>query len=80
MIATVKPELAVAVGVYVPATIGETGEVEVRVIVCEAADLVTVTVYVAVVVPSCAVTKTEIVFDPTPSVNDPEALAEVTDA
>ena len=33
LIATVKDELAVAVGVYVPATTGELGEVEVRVIV-----------------------------------------------
>jgi hypothetical protein len=33
LIATVKPELAVAVGVYVPATTGESGDVEVRVIV-----------------------------------------------
>ena len=36
VMATVKPELAVAVGVYVPATTGELGDVEVRVIVCVA--------------------------------------------
>ena len=51
-----------------------------NVIVCEATPLVTVTVYDAVVVPSCAVTKTVMVFDPTARANDPEALAEVTDA
>ena len=33
VIATVKPELAVAVGVYVPLTRGDSGDVEVLVIV-----------------------------------------------
>jgi hypothetical protein len=37
VIATLNPELAVAVGVYVPATTGETGDVEVRVMVWEPA-------------------------------------------
>jgi hypothetical protein len=37
VIATLNPELAVAVGVYVPATTGETGDVEVRVMVWETA-------------------------------------------
>jgi hypothetical protein len=35
VIATLNPELALAVGVYVPATTGETGDVEVRVMVWE---------------------------------------------
>jgi hypothetical protein len=35
VIATLNPELAVAVGMYVPATTGETGDVEVRVMVWE---------------------------------------------
>ena len=35
VIATLNPELAEAVGVYVPATTGETGDVEVRVMVWE---------------------------------------------
>jgi hypothetical protein len=39
---------------------------------------VTVTVYVAVVVPSCAVTTTVIVFDPTLIEIAPEAEPEVT--
>jgi hypothetical protein len=51
VIATVKLELAVAVGVYVPATTGETGEVEVRVIVCVA---VSVAGNTAVIVPEFA--------------------------
>jgi hypothetical protein len=51
VIATVKPELAVAVGVYVPATTGETGEVEVWVIVCDAPSVAGNT---AVIVPESA--------------------------
>jgi hypothetical protein len=37
VIATLNPELALAVGEYVPATTGETGDVEVRVMVWETA-------------------------------------------
>ena len=37
VIATVRPELAVAVGVYVPARTGDPGDVEVLVIVCAVA-------------------------------------------
>jgi hypothetical protein len=36
VIATLNPEDAVAAGVYVPRTTGETGDVEVRVMVCVA--------------------------------------------
>jgi hypothetical protein len=49
-----------------------------RVATVEAA-LVTVTVYVFVVAPSCAVTTTLMVFEPTLSDIAPEALPEVTD-
>jgi hypothetical protein len=44
VIATVKPELAVAVGVYVPLTRGEPGDVEVLVIVCVPCDDIAETV------------------------------------
>ena len=57
VIVTVKPELAVAVGVYVPATTGETGEVEVRVIVCVAASVAGNT---AVIVPESAECVTDV--------------------
>jgi hypothetical protein len=77
VIATAKVELAVAVGVYVPDLTGETGEVEVRVIVC-VANLVTVTVYVEVDVPSCAVATTDIEFVPTLRETEPEAEPELT--
>ena len=49
-----------------------------RVATAEAA-LVTVTVYVFVVVPSCAVTTIFTTFDPTFSEIAPEALPDVTD-
>ena len=57
VIATVKPELAVAVGVYVPATTGEPGDVEVRVIVCAAAAVAEKT---AVIAPEFASLLTEV--------------------
>ena len=44
VIATVRPELAVAVGVYVPLTRGDSGDVEVLVIVCAACSEVAETV------------------------------------
>jgi hypothetical protein len=47
VIETVRDELAVAVGVYVPETIGEIGDVEVFVMLWEPAPTVTVIVVVA---------------------------------
>jgi hypothetical protein len=77
VIATVNDELAVAVGVYVPDLTGELGDVEVRVMVC-VANLVTVTVYVVVDVPSCAVATTDIKFVPTLRETEPDAEPELT--
>jgi hypothetical protein len=66
VMATLNPEDAVAVGVYEAPTIGEDGDVEVRVIVWAAvAARVTVTVYVLVVEPFWAVTMVRITFSPT---------------
>ena len=47
VMATLKLELAVAAGLYVPLTTGVLGEVEVRVMVCVAGATVTVIVVVA---------------------------------
>jgi hypothetical protein len=47
VMATLNPDDAVAVGVYVPLTTGVLGEVEVRLMVCVARATVTVIVVVA---------------------------------
>jgi hypothetical protein len=75
VIATLNPEDAVAVGVYVPATTGEVGDVEVRVMVW-AVVRVTVSVYVVVVEPFTSVTTTRIVFEPLIKANDPDVVPE----